>query len=149
MRLIYRPDGQPEQAWPVNLGRFRVAECEAIERRTGLPYGTEYKTALLKGATAPRRALLWTLLRRDHHTLRFEDVDFYDDELQLVFDVDELREMRDATAEAPGIGESERGQALAALDAEIDAALAAAGDDVDQVDGGGKAPSETSPTATG
>ncbi|MFG2070993.1 hypothetical protein ACGFKZ_29450 [Micromonospora tulbaghiae] len=145
MRLIYRPEGQPEQAWPIDLGRFRTAECEAIERRTGLPYGTEYKTSLLKGATGARRALLWTMLRREHHTLRYEDVDFADDELLLVFDVDELRAMRAAAAEDPSIAEAERVQALAALDAEITAAEAAAGDDVDQAaaDAEGKALSAT------
>ncbi|MCX4468969.1 hypothetical protein OOK41_01345 [Micromonospora sp. NBC_01655] len=134
MRLTYSPEGETTQSWPINLGRLRVAECEAIERRTGLAYGTEFKEALLKGATTARRALLWTLLRREHPRTRYEDVDFFDDELVLEFDVAELREMRAGAEAEPGIDEQRRAMALAAIDAEIRTAEQRAADDVDQVD---------------
>lgn len=94
MILIYKPDGQEQQQWLVQLGKLRVMETEAIEKRTGLAYGTEFKAELLKGATRARRALLWTYLRREHPALRFEDVDFCDDELELQMDRDELAESR-------------------------------------------------------
>lgn len=90
MFLIYRPEGGTEQRWVFNPGRLRVQEMTAIERRTGLQYGGRFKQELMQGSTLARQALLWTMLRRTHHTLRFEDVDFYDDELLLVQDRDEL-----------------------------------------------------------
>lgn len=153
MRLVYAPDGQESQRWPVDLGKLRVAECEQIEKRTGLTYGAEFKEQLLKGGITARRALLFTLLRREHPRTRWEDVDFADDELRLEFDVDELREMRAATVDATGVSEEHRAQALAVLDAEIAAAedAAAAGEVLpDKADDLGKeAPSDNLPTATG
>lgn len=151
MQLIYTPDGQDAQRWPVDLGRFRVAECEAIEKRTGMPYGTQYKEALLAGSVRARRALLWTLLRREHHTLRYDDVDFADGELVLEFDVDEYRAMRDQVAGDATLADEDRARGLAVLDQAIAEAEAAADEDLhDQADDLGKvAPSENLPTATG
>lgn len=84
MFLVYKPEDGEEQRWEYRPGRLRVMEMEAIEKHTGgLAYATEFKAQLLKGQTAARRALLWTFLRRQHPTLKFADVDFFDDELQL------------------------------------------------------------------
>lgn len=153
MELIYAPEGQAEQRWPVDLGRLRVAECEAIERRTGMTYGVEFKERLLAGSTSARRALLWTLLRREHHTMPYADVDFADGELTLTFDLDELRAIREALDDEPTLTDDQRAAGAAALDAQIAAldAAAAAADDVDQVDedDAGKAPRETLPNAIG
>ncbi|SCL43154.1 hypothetical protein GA0074692_6737 [Micromonospora pallida] len=83
MYLVYAPEGGEEQRWEYKPGRLRVMEMEAIDRHTGLAYGSDFKVALLKGQTSARRALLWTFLRRQHPTLKYSDVDFYDDELRL------------------------------------------------------------------
>ncbi|WFF07257.1 hypothetical protein O7622_01250 [Micromonospora sp. WMMD1076] len=83
MFLVYRPEGGEEQRWEYRPGRLRVMEMEAIEQHTGLAYATDFKAQLLKGQTSARRALLWTMLRRQHPTLKYADVDFYDDELLL------------------------------------------------------------------
>lgn len=134
MQLIYTPDGQESQRWPIDLGKLRVQECEAIEKRTGLAYGTEYKEALLKGGTAARRALLWTLLRRDHPRTRYEDVDFADGELVLEFDLGEYHAMRAAVADDATLTDDDRARGLAVLDQAIAEAEAAAAADVDLVD---------------
>ena len=61
--------------------------------------------------TLPRRRR--SLLRRDHHTLLFEDVpDFYSDDLLVEHSVDELAAMRDKVAQA-NLPEADREQALA------------------------------------
>ncbi|MFG1898697.1 hypothetical protein ACGFIP_32285 [Micromonospora zamorensis] len=84
MFLVYKPEDGEEQRWEYRPGRLRTMEMEAIERATGgLAYNTEFKMALLKGQTSARRALLWTFLRRQHPTIKYADVDFYDDELTL------------------------------------------------------------------
>jgi hypothetical protein len=90
MFLIYKPDGQDEKRYVYNPGKLRVSESEAIEDRTGLAYGGDFKIALLKGNMRARRALLWTYLRREHPAIRYEDVDFADDEVSLEMDKDEI-----------------------------------------------------------
>lgn len=141
MILVYRPEGQEEQRWEFQLGRLRTAECEAIERRTGLDYDTEFREKLLKGNIRARRALLWTMLRRTHHTIRYEDVDFAAAEVVLEFDLGEYQAMRDELAKAPGVDDDQRAMALAVLDAEI----ARLSDEPSE----GKAESGGSETATG
>jgi hypothetical protein len=122
MRLVYAPEGQPEPTtWAVDLGKLRTMEVEAIERLTGLDYGSTFKERLLKGNSLARRALLFTLQRRQHPTLKFADVDFADDELRLEFGLAELQAMRSAVEEAPSLTDDERVAALAELDKMIDA----------------------------
>ena len=142
MILIYRPDGQEEQRWEFQPGKLRSAECEAIEKRTGMPYGSEFKEKLLQGNTAARRALLWTMLRRTHHTLRYDDVDFADEEVQIDFDRDEWQRLYDELKDNVGLTDEEREFRLAMVGAEI-AKLDA--EDAGEV---GKAESNDSVTAT-
>lgn len=117
MFLVYKPEGQPEQRWHFLPGRLKTAEMIAIEKRTGLKYGQQFKQELMMGGTLARQALLWTMLRREHHTLRFEDVDFYDDELQLLQDKDELAAEIEAleTEQIEGMSDLERAAGLALL----------------------------------
>lgn len=130
MYLIYTPEGQEEQRWVFQPGRLRTAEMIAIERRTGgLKYGTEFKDALMRGDTLARKALLWTLLRRTHHTISFDDVDFYDDELKLVLDRDELAAEIAALEEFAGVTEDQRMAGLALLRAQLADAPYAPGKD--------------------
>jgi hypothetical protein len=146
MFLTYRPDGQDEQRWEVKLGKFRSMEIEAIEKVTGLDYGTAFKDKLIKGNGLARRALLWTLQRREHPTIRFADIDFADDELQLELDRDELLQSREAIADADGIGPDEKAMALSLIDAQLadfDERREAAGDDP------GKAPTPSDASSTG
>jgi hypothetical protein len=146
MRLVYTPEGQDDpQVWTFQLGKLRCHETEGIERRTGMAYGVEFKEKLLGGQVTARRALLWTMLRRTHHTLKFEDVDFADDELTLEFDRDEWQAMYDGLEANVGLDDEERSFRLALIGAEI-AKL-----DAEQAgeDGEGKAPSRSSANAIG
>lgn len=120
MRLVYTPDGDEDQAqsWEINLGRFRSAETEMIEKRTGMDWGTDFTERLMKGNMLARRALLWALQRRTHPMIRFEDVDFAHDEVLLEFDRDELLRQRAEVEKAP-LNDLEKAAALAYLDDEI------------------------------
>lgn len=120
MRLVYQPEGQDQPTeWAINLGKFRSLEIEAIERVTNYNYGSEFKERLLKGNALARRALLWTLQRRSHPTMKFADVDFADDELSLAFDLDELRDIRSTVADSDTFPEVDRATALAEIDKQI------------------------------
>lgn len=138
MYLTYRPDGGEPQSWTVNLGKLRSLETEAIEKVTGLDYGTDFKQKLLKGNTLARRALLWTMLRRTHPTVRFGDVDFADDELQLQMDRQELTDVRQRLLDTD-MPEAERSLALQMIDFELITAPEPAG----------KAPANASENGTG
>lgn len=128
MRLVYQPEGQPEpQEWTVDLGRLRSQEVEQIEKLTGLDYGSDYKTRLMKGNSLARRALLYTLQRRAHPHIRWTDVDFADAELVLAFDLPELREIHKAVMESSAVPEAERPAVLEELERQISAAEAVQG----------------------
>jgi hypothetical protein len=113
--LVYKPEGQEEQRFEFHPGRIKAAEMEAIEKRTGMPYGSEFKQQLLAGSALARRALLWTMLRRVHLSLRFEDVDFFDDELLLERDKAEIDREIGELEKFEGISDTDRAMALSIL----------------------------------
>ena len=92
MKLIYRPEGGEEQTWVFRPEKLRSVEAEAIERVTDWTYD-EFASAFLRDSIRARRALLWILRKRSTPTLRFVDVDFAIDELQVRFDDEELAQM--------------------------------------------------------
>jgi hypothetical protein len=130
--LHYRPAEGEAQTFVFKPSDMLNHESEAIEKRTGWAWA-EFLEKLQKGSTLARRVLLWTYLRRVHHTVRFEDIQFKQGELELEFDRDELCEMRagvEAQAEQPDV---DKAAILAVIDAEI--AKAAGGE--------GKAPANS------
>lgn len=120
MYLVYHPEGQEEpQRWRYNPRKIMSAERENIERITGRNW-SEFTTDVVKGNSLCRRALLFTFQKRDHPTLRFDDVDFAWDELKLEYSRAELVQIRTTAAEsATG---PERAVILAKLDEDIAAA---------------------------
>ena len=106
MFLVYKPLGQPEQRWHFLPGRMHSGEMILIEKVSDLRYGNEFKQELMMGGTTARKALLWVMLRRQHPTIRFADVEFYDDELQLIQDKDEI------AAELEAMESEERPEAM-------------------------------------
>jgi len=128
MLVTYTPEDGDRQTWEFNPGRVRQSETEIIEKRYGKTYEA-FKEGVTSGDSRARRVLLWHLLRRDHHTLRFEDTpDFFMDELVVEYSRDEMLDLRDRIVKA-NLPEDERTDILAALDLELG----------DVVDGEGKA----------
>lgn len=147
MILTYEPDGEERQEWQVRLGKLRSMETEAIERVTGLDWGTEYKQRLLQGNMRARRALLWTLLRRQHPKLQFADVDFADDEVVLRMDTEELAEQR-GVVEKLDLPDLEKSAALALIDEQMITAPAPPGKaPASNGESGGGSPSPSSPAS--
>lgn len=120
--LTYKPSGQEPQQWVYEPGKLRVSEAEAIEDRTGMPYGGDFKLALLKGNVRARRALLWTFLRRQHPALSYADVDFADEEVQLELDRDEVKAELEAIADNPSLSEDDRRMAEMVFRAQLETA---------------------------
>jgi hypothetical protein len=123
MFVTYTPADGDEQRWEFDPGRVRQSEAEIVEKRYGATYD-KWRQAIVTGEAKARRVLLWHLLRRDHHTMRYEDTpDFYMDELVVTHSHGELLTLRDRVLKA-NLPEEEREAVLAALDIEITEAMA-------------------------
>ncbi len=89
-------------------------EAEAIERIVGKPYA-EAVQAVMQGSALARRALVYTLEKRAHPTLKWPDFVFPFDAVEVEFDAEELAEIRAGVESAPGLSDEERAEALADL----------------------------------
>lgn len=81
MKLIYTPEGGPEQTYPIR--RLMVVEFEAINKYTGYETMPEFGEALNKGNPTALRALVWVLWKRADPTLKYADVDFAVEEMTV------------------------------------------------------------------
>lgn len=98
MKVTYSPEDGDEQVFDYNPNKLLSAEREALEKRTGRAF-REFAQGVLKGDALCRRALLHVLLKRQHPTIAFDDVDFCWDELtiemtkgEITLAVEKLRE---------------------------------------------------------
>jgi hypothetical protein len=131
MYLTYRPEGSEEPTrWKYDPKRLMSPEMERLERLTGLTYA-EFVRDVQKGSSLCRRALLYVFKKRQHPTLKFEDVSYAWGELEFEFSKSELQEMRTEAAE--NTAADQRDAVLAKFDEEIAAAY-------DDTESEGKAP---------
>ncbi|MDQ0992161.1 hypothetical protein [Streptomyces sp. V3I7] len=95
MYLVYSPEGSEEpKRWKYQPKKLMSAEREMVERYTGRNF-SEFTVDVQKGNSKCRRALLYLYLKREHPTLKFDDVDFAWDELTLEHSKGELLLMRE------------------------------------------------------
>lgn len=119
MKVTYSPEGEGVQTWDFVPDKVRQSEAELAERRFGGTWN-EFRVAAVKGDSRARRVLLWHLMRRQHHTLRYEDTpDFALGELKVEMTRGELVALREQVDKS---SHPERDSILAALDSEIDTA---------------------------
>jgi hypothetical protein len=97
--LVYEPEGAEEpQRFQYKPQKLMSAEREALERRSRLDFA-DFTKGVLNGNAVCRRALLWVMLKRQHPTTKYEDVDFAWDELRLEYSKQEYELMRDQLIE--------------------------------------------------
>ncbi|GAA4999472.1 hypothetical protein [Streptomyces siamensis] len=121
MYLVYKPEGSEEpKRWKYNPKKLMSAEREMLERRTGKNFA-DFSKAVVQGHSQCRRALLFMYLKREHAGIRYEDVDFAWDELDLEYSKGELLEMRKQVVDTVPADQLEA--VLEKLDAEIDEAF--------------------------
>jgi hypothetical protein len=124
--LVYKPEGSEEsKRWKYQPKKLMSAEREMLERYTGKNF-TEFSQDVLKGNSRCRRALLYLYLKREHPTLKYDDVDFAWDELVLEHSRGELLAMREQLAD------SVPPEQLAAVRAKLDEEIAQALEDPDE-----------------
>ncbi|MGP4084180.1 hypothetical protein [Streptomyces sp. KR55] len=120
MYLVYKPEGSDEpKRWRYQPKKLMSAEREMLERRTDRNF-TQFTQDVVKGNSQCRRALLFMYLKREHPTIRYEDVDFAWDELTLEHSKGELIEMRKSVVDS--VPAAQLDAVLAKLDQEIDEA---------------------------
>lgn len=101
MRVTYSPEDGDEQTFNYNPNKLMSAEREALEKRTGKSF-QEFSLGVVRGNALCRRALLHVLLKRQHPTIVFDDVDFCWDELQIEMTKGEITLMVERLREKPG-----------------------------------------------
>lgn len=116
MKVTYSLIGEPDTVFEFDPDRVRMSECEMMEKRYGGTF-TELRAGITQGNAKARRVLLWHLLRRTHHTLRYEDTpDFAFGDLKVEHELHELVDMRDRIARS---NHARKDELLSALDLEI------------------------------
>ncbi|WP_329597759.1 hypothetical protein OIE43_18805 [Streptomyces pseudovenezuelae] len=126
MYLVYKPEGTEEpKRWKYQPKKLMSPERELLEKLTGKNF-TEFTVDVQKGNSRCRRALLFIYLKREHPTLKFDDVDFAWDELTLEHSKGELQLMREQ------LPDSVAPEQLDAVRAKLDEEIAAAYDDPDE-----------------
>jgi hypothetical protein len=89
MKFIYKPEGVEPMEFDFAPGKLRSPEAEAIEKVTGL-YLPAWQEAAGEGSQRALRAFLWVMLKRKQPTLKFDQVDVAADEMELVWETDEV-----------------------------------------------------------
>lgn len=117
MLVKYMPEGQAPTEWDFNPDKVRVVEAEMIEKRSGLSWA-KWVEAIQAGHAHARRVLLWHLQKKDHHTLRLEDVDFCMGELEIDYSLSDLQKLRSQVADS-SMDDKSKAEMLDRLDLEI------------------------------
>jgi spore cortex formation protein SpoVR/YcgB (stage V sporulation) len=126
MYLVYAPEGSDEpKRWKYQPQKLMSAEREMLERYTGKNFA-EFTVDVQKGNAKCRRALLYLYLKREHPTVKFEDVDFAWDELTLEHSKGEWLLMRESAPESVAADQ------LEAVLEKIDQEIAEAYEDPDE-----------------
>lgn len=126
MYLVYTPEGDEKpQRWKYQPKKLMSPEREMLEKFTGKNF-TEFSADVLKGNSKCRRALLYMYLKRQHPTLKFDDVDFAWDELILEHSKGELLLMREQ------LSDTVPPEQLEAVRAKLDEEIAEAYEDPDE-----------------
>lgn len=82
MQFVYKPEGAEPRSWEFNPQRLLSPEVEAIERFTGLEYA-EWVEAVGRSSALAIHGLLYVYLKRNNPTLKWDQVQFYMDEVEF------------------------------------------------------------------
>jgi hypothetical protein len=95
-------------------GKIPTTDAEDIEKVTGMTF-VEWGQALMNGNTICGRALVWILLRRQNRGLRFREISYPLDALEIGLDEDEKKRLREELMKNDDLDEKDRKDILTAL----------------------------------
>lgn len=90
MQFVYTPEGGERLSWPFDPMKLTSPEAMAIEKLTGMAFGTEWIESVQKGSISAIHALLFVMLKRQRPQLKPDQVVFAFEEVGLEADEDEL-----------------------------------------------------------
>lgn len=104
MKFTYKPEGADPKVWEYRPNKLMNVEAEKIEDLTGWTY-QEFGERFMSGSTKAYHALLYILLKRETPTLKYDQVQFAMDEIEVEFGEVEKAAMLDALREAEASGQ--------------------------------------------
>lgn len=119
MYVTFKPEGHEPQSWDFDPTRVKASVCEMIEKRAGEPFEA-WVMSIRSGKARARRVLLWHLISRQGHVLKYEDTpDFAFGELTVEHSVHEIATLRDQFDKMKFDDPDQKAQILAMLDADL------------------------------
>ena len=95
MQFTYTPEGADTRKWPFQPGKLMNAEVEAIERQTGLSFRA-WVQGMSDGSVLAIHGFLYVMLKRSIPNLKWDDVQFCMDEVNLEMEDDEIAQVRES-----------------------------------------------------
>jgi hypothetical protein len=110
MKITYRPTDGPERSWLFRPNDLDNREAELIENVGGEAWATweEFGRKFMLGSIRAYRAALWLLLRRENPRLRFNDVGFKVDQLDVDLEDEEFQRITEALEQDETIDPEQR-----------------------------------------
>lgn len=94
MKFVYKPEGAEPRTWPMQLNKLMNPEAEAIEKHTGMTFG-QFQEALENDSVLAIHGFLYVMLKREQPTLKWDEVQFCLDDVDLELDEQDKIESRD------------------------------------------------------
>lgn len=114
MKFTYTPDGGDPRSWDFRPGKMLNVEAEECERLFGDTFQV-FGQAFMSGSMKAYHVLLYVFLHRNSPGLKYEQVQFTNDEISVDFDPDEhLRIVEELERNYDSLSEEQR-LALATL----------------------------------
>ena len=104
MKFVYKPEGADPKVWDFKPNKLMNVESEKIEDLTGWTY-QEFGEKFMMGSTKAYHALLYVFLKRETPTLKYDQVQFAMDEIEVEFGDEEKIALVDAMREAEAAGQ--------------------------------------------
>lgn len=92
MQFVFKPEGAKPKSWTFVPGKLMNVESEKIEELTGWTYA-EFGQQLMTGSTRAYHALLYIFLKREIPTIKYDEVVFAYDDIDLDLDANERRDI--------------------------------------------------------
>lgn len=112
MQFVYKPSGTPEakwKRWDFAPAKMSNRDAEALEDLTDWTF-LEWQQKLFAGSVRAVHAYLYLLLRKDDAKLKYDDVEFTDEEYDL----------EPSEAEEKALADADAGDQAETLDVEVD-----------------------------
>jgi hypothetical protein len=118
MRLIFTPEDGEKREWeftPLRLMSFQTDWLEEAGGETWASYD-EWARLFGRGNRKAQRAALWVMLRAEQPDLKWRHLVIRNDELDVVWESQDMAAIRERILADPSLGDDERTDLLAGMD---------------------------------